>query len=211
MQWSAPSPIPAVIKSQATSSPGAGAVGGPWRARAPTRPPPVRSQPPMGAAGSAGRPHMPLIQSSRYGADSNFPFYLLGQGESESLTGPQTSCQELLIRAERHKECTRLRISRTKYGDGVRQAERGRPAAGWEAREAREARELSRIAHEVGQLSSPGLRENTERRGKPPPRFFAPLNPTLSSPHFSSNLLGPGETQRGVQAWAGFHLGSPAI
>lgn len=29
------------------------------------------------------------------------------QGESESLTGPQTSCQGLLIRAERHKECTR--------------------------------------------------------------------------------------------------------
>lgn len=46
-------------------------------------------------------------QASRYEADSNFPFYLLVQGEPENLTGPQTSCQELLIRAEQYKECTR--------------------------------------------------------------------------------------------------------
>lgn len=43
-------------------------------------------------------------QASRYRADSNFPFYLLVQGEPENLTGPQTSCQELLIRAERYKD-----------------------------------------------------------------------------------------------------------
>lgn len=29
------------------------------------------------------------------------------KGEPENLTGPQTSCQELLIRAEQYKECTR--------------------------------------------------------------------------------------------------------
>lgn len=46
-------------------------------------------------------------QASRYRADSNFPFYLLVQGQSESLTGAQTSCQELLIRAERHQEGVR--------------------------------------------------------------------------------------------------------
>lgn len=48
------------------------------------------------------------------------------QDESASLTGPQTSCQELLIRAERFRECARpssLGISRTKYPDG------GRPEA----------------------------------------------------------------------------------
>lgn len=46
-------------------------------------------------------------RASRYEADSNFPFYLLVQGQSERLTGPQTSCQELLIRAEQLQECTR--------------------------------------------------------------------------------------------------------
>lgn len=45
-------------------------------------------------------------QASRYEADSNFPLYLLVQGEPEKLTGPQTSRQELLIRAEQCKECT---------------------------------------------------------------------------------------------------------
>lgn len=40
--------------------------------------------------------------------------------ESASLTEPQTSCQELLIRAEWFRECARpssLGISRTKYPD----------------------------------------------------------------------------------------------
>ena len=73
-------------------------------------------------------------QASRCGADSNFPFYLLVQGQSESLTGPQTSCQELLIRAERHQECTRPPLSelagQSAWIDGVRQAERGTPHSG---------------------------------------------------------------------------------
>lgn len=67
----------------------------------------------MGAESAASEPLQSAhaahndTQASRYEADSNFPFYLLVQGEPDNLTGPQTSCQELLIRAEQYKECTR--------------------------------------------------------------------------------------------------------
>lgn len=86
-----------------------------WTLEGPSPHWPRRCQVSMGRPriGAAQEPPPPAhaahndTQASRYGADSNFPFYLLVQGESESLTGPQTSCQELLIRAEQHKECTR--------------------------------------------------------------------------------------------------------
>lgn len=107
-----PSLHPAPVH-ESLPTPGTGALGRPWRDQAPTGPHWCRvsmGRPRIGAAREQPPPAHAAhndTQAARYRADSNFPFYLLVQGESESLTGPQTSCQELLIRAERHKECTR--------------------------------------------------------------------------------------------------------
>lgn len=80
-------------------------------------------------------------QASRYRADSNFPFYLLVQGEPENLTGPQTSCQELLIRAERYKECTRPPASELAGQSAEMESDRLKEESllwGWKGREAGE-------------------------------------------------------------------------
>ena len=112
----------------------------PWVDPGGTEAPPgllMQSQRRMGAASARPLPAHTAqndTQASRCGADSNFPFYLLVQGQSESLTGPQTSCQELLIRAEWHQECTRPPLSelagQSAWIDRVRQAERGTPCSG---------------------------------------------------------------------------------
>ena len=116
-------------------------LGGPWRDRGPTWAADAESarnrSPRRGATSECPLPALAAqndTQASRCGADSNFPFYLLVQGQSESLTGPQTSCQELLIRTERHQECTRPPLSKlagqSAWIDRVRQAERGTPPSG---------------------------------------------------------------------------------
>lgn len=119
-------------------------------------------------------------QASRYRADSNFPFYLLVQGEPENLTGPQTSCQELLIRAERYKECTRPPASELAGQSAEIESDRLKEESllwGWKGREA-------------GEPSSP-LQSSRKRfcfceeeeRGPDP--SLASLNSTLSPPSLS--------------------------
>lgn len=142
-QQSASLPFKAVssLNQKVPPGPGTGALGGPWRDTGPAWSADAESaqnrSPRTGAASERPLPAHTAqndTQASRCGADSNFPFYLLVQGQSESLTGPQTSCQELLIRAERHHECTRPPLSelagQSAWIDRVRQAERGTPPSG---------------------------------------------------------------------------------
>lgn len=86
-------------------------------------------------------------QASRYEADSNFPFYFLVQGKPEKLTGPQTSCQELLIRAEQYKECTRPPASELAGQSAEMESDRLKEESlqwGWKGREAGSPAPLSR-------------------------------------------------------------------
>lgn len=97
------------------------------------------------------------------------------QGEPENLTGPQTSCQELLIRAERHKECTRppaLELAGQSVKpepDKLREASLQR---GWR------------------RAPPPGPRKHLSAEGKAGPEPLKPLSATLPLPSLSQQSAG---------------------